>query len=246
MGTWGVALFSDDLAADVRSDFRELVAESNSASKATKALSAEYKESLADPNESSVFWLALAATQWELGVLELKVKSKALRIINDGTELGRWAEDKKLMQQRAAVLIELKEKLSSPQPAPKKLRRVRKAASKHEIGEILSYQLKSGRLALFRVIGHHTDKGGRFDICELLDWVGNDLPSVEQMSKIGIRREANKRAISQFVLGEPQGKGKDRLVDLNLKTAPTQTPERYTAFPWRFLDQLLDNIFEMD
>src|SRR5262245_60405280 len=126
MGTWGAALFSDDLAADVREDFRELIAEGNSASKATKTLSAEYKESLADPEESLIFWLALAATQWDLGVLESKVKAKALRIIKDGAELERWAEDKKLMQRRAGVLVKLKEKLSSPQPTPKKIRQVSK------------------------------------------------------------------------------------------------------------------------
>ena len=65
MGTWGIALFSDDLAADVRDDFKELLGDGYSPAEATDILIRQYKDVLDDEDESPVFWLALAATQWK-------------------------------------------------------------------------------------------------------------------------------------------------------------------------------------
>ena len=42
MGTWGVGLFSDDLAADLRGDFRDLISEGLSSSAAVDKLLAEW------------------------------------------------------------------------------------------------------------------------------------------------------------------------------------------------------------
>jgi len=67
MGAWGVAIFSDDLAADIRSDFRELIGDGLTPSEATDLLKAEYASSLFDPHEMPVFWIALALTQ-RLGI----------------------------------------------------------------------------------------------------------------------------------------------------------------------------------
>ena len=41
MGTWGVAIFSDDLAADIRGDFRELIGDGLTPSEATARHKAE-------------------------------------------------------------------------------------------------------------------------------------------------------------------------------------------------------------
>ena len=85
MGTWGTGLFDDDLAADVRDDFRELVAEGLTLDKATDHLLREYSGAVLDSDEGPVFWLALADTQWKLGRLDKRVKSEALRVISDGS-----------------------------------------------------------------------------------------------------------------------------------------------------------------
>jgi hypothetical protein len=58
MGTWGTGLYSDDLAADLRGDFRDLLGEGVPASVAVDRLMSEYAESLrreAGPRRVSQF-----------------------------------------------------------------------------------------------------------------------------------------------------------------------------------------------
>jgi len=65
MGTWGTGIFADDLAADVRDEFTDLIGDGLSAAAATKRLVTESSEEIED--EPTVFWIALAATQWKIG-----------------------------------------------------------------------------------------------------------------------------------------------------------------------------------
>ncbi len=154
MGTWGVGLFSDDLAADIRNDFRDLIGEGNTAAEATNRLQAEYATSLTDPEEASVFWLALAVAQWNLGRIEESVRQKALEIIDSKRDLARWTTPKE-QRQRATVLAKIRAQLVSPAPPPKSVRRPIKGINDWEIGEIIALRLLSGRLTLLRTSGHH-------------------------------------------------------------------------------------------
>ena len=92
MGTWGTGLFSDDLAADVREGFRDLIGEGLTTEAAVSRLLREYKSSLRDPGEESVFWLALADTGWRLGRLDDAILNNALRVIDSGQDLARWED----------------------------------------------------------------------------------------------------------------------------------------------------------
>ena len=80
----GPALFSDDLACDVRDDYRELLEDQVSDSEATRRILEQYAGSLADPDEASVVWLGLAVTQSKVGRLETSVRDEALRVIDSG------------------------------------------------------------------------------------------------------------------------------------------------------------------
>jgi hypothetical protein len=243
MGTWGVSIFADDLASEVRDNFRDLVAEGKSPAEATEILHRQYKETIADKNDSAVFWLSLAATQWELGRLEQSVKKKALEILDKGADLETWLDDPKSFEKRKAVLASLRNRLLTPPPQQKKLRKTDKSDHNYEIGEALSYKLKSGDLALFRVIGHHLDKGGKFAVVELLDWKGKEAPGQEEIAKLAVRKEANARGYSQFMLGAAKAKERDRITRIGIKTTPAQTPEGYAIFPSKYLDQLLESVF---
>jgi hypothetical protein len=68
MGAWGPAIFSDDTACDVREDYKDCLGDGLTPSEATDRILLEWKESLEDFDEQSVVWLALAATQWKLGL----------------------------------------------------------------------------------------------------------------------------------------------------------------------------------
>ena len=246
MGAWGVAVFSDDLAVDLREDFRDLIGEGLSSSQAVDKLIVEYASSLEDGDEQPVFWIALAATQWKLGRLEERTRKEALRVIDTGQDLQRW-DDSKDRQKRAAVLQKVREQLLTPPPPPKRVPRTVKGANEWPVGEVVGLRLKSGRWTLLRAIGHHEDKGGRYAVCELLDWVGDELPTAERVAELGIKREANLRGISQFLFQDPiKAKDQARIKRLGFQTAPAQSCDGYTALVWPYVDRQLKELFGLE
>jgi hypothetical protein len=247
MGIRGVAIFSDDLAADIRSEFRELLGDGLTPAEATVRLQAEYASSLDDPDEMPVFWLALALTQWKLGRVEESVRRQAVRIIDDGADLARW--DDATRPRRAAVLAKARAELMSEPPRAKRVPRTVREANAWQVGETIGFQLLSGRWTLLRVIGHHADRGGRFAICELLGWVGAELPSGEhalsdRIAKLETVRSKSSGGVSQFLFQEPRGaKEKARIVRLGASTPPQQEPGGFTVLAWPIVDRSFEEIF---
>jgi len=245
MGTWGVAIFSDDLAADLRSDFRDLIGDGLTATEATERLLAEYASSVEDSDEMPVFWIALAITQWKLGRLEDRTKQMALQVIDNGTDLARW-DNPGDRAKREVVLAKTREELLSVPPPAKRIPRTIKESNDWQIGELIGFKLLSGRWTPFRVIGHHTDKGGRFAICEILDWVDDQLPTPERIAGLPIRRDKSLNGISQFMFQQPKKK-KDqvRVVRMGCSSTPQQTKGGYTAIVWPHVDRQLELIFDL-
>jgi hypothetical protein len=179
MGTFGTAIFSEDFACDIRDEFKELIGEGLTPEQATNDLVSSNADSLNDPDEATVFWLALAAIQWKTGRLLDSVKEKAIGIIEDGSDLERWKleGDKKVVAEREKQLQRLKENILSPQPSPKKIGKAFKHFTPFEVGDVVAYSHSSGNFALMRVIGLYTDNGGCRPTCELLDYFQSSIPS---------------------------------------------------------------------
>jgi len=120
MGAWGTALFSDDTARDVRDSYIDLVGDGLTGPEATKALLREWAASLDDPDESPVFWLALAATQWRCGRLESHVLQQALNVIDSGSDFSRkvvgWSLDRTLASRLAMEALE--KAIATREPLP--------------------------------------------------------------------------------------------------------------------------------
>ena len=243
MGAWGVAVFSDDFAADLRSDFRYLIGEGLTSAEAVDRLKIEYASSIEDSDEMPVFWIALAYSQWKLGRLEERTKQEALRVIESGQDLARW-DDTAYRKKRIAVLEKVRSDLLSPQPAPKRVPRTIISANDWSIGEVIAFRLLSGKKTLMRVIGHHGDKGGRSAVCELLDWVGNEIPDLKTISTLPFKKEENRRGISQFLFQEPRKKNdQSRIERLGLISTPAQKLGGYTALVWPYVDKMLEDLF---
>jgi hypothetical protein len=243
MGAWGVAVFSDDLAADLRGEFRDLIGDGLTSTEAVNKLVAEYKSSLEDSDEASVFWIALASIQWKLGRLEERTKKNALHVIDTGQDLERWdlPDERK---KRSAVLAKVRKELLSPVPAPKRVPRNIKEANDWSVGDVVGLRLLSGKWTLMRVVGHHADKGGRFAVCELLDWVGNEPFPKEAIGKMSVRRSQGAYDISQFLFQEPRKKkDKARVLRLGVVSKPGQKCGGFTALPWQFVDRQLKELF---
>ena len=244
MGTWGVAVFSDDLAADVRADFRDLIGEGLSSTQAIEKLLAMHASALKDDDERAVFWISLALSQWKLGRLEERTKQEALSLIASGQDLRRW-DGSKDRKKRLAVLEQARKQLLQPQPPPKRVTRKIKAANDWQVGEVVGLRLQSGNWTLIRAIGHHSDKGGRFAVCELLDWIGKELPPENAVSELPIKLPpAPHTAVAQFMLAEARKKqDQARLQRLDIVSTPTQKPGSFLVLAWPKLDRILEEWF---
>lgn len=144
MGAWGVLLYQDDVAEEVRDSYIDLIKNGKTSQEATDELMADYEFEIANPEDGPIFWFALADTQWSYGRLLDFVKDKALLHIRDGADLIRWeAEGPKPALRRRAVLEKLQEKLLSPMPKEKKFGKSRLFRCEWSYGDVYAYQMKS-------------------------------------------------------------------------------------------------------
>jgi hypothetical protein len=207
MSASGTGIFDDDVACDVRTQFRELLAEGKSPAQATRAVLRDWQEALEDEEDGPVIWLALAATQCRHGCLEPRVKARALAVIDDGSDLEHWRAtgDSGLVRSRAAVLQRLRARLVTPPvstwpPARPKPRREppRLPKSAWPLGEVIAYRLRSGRYILLHVCDHlGSDRVGYAPMCAVCNWRGKRLPPAERIQKLPYKTK-------QYPFGERQ------------------------------------------
>ena len=74
MGAWGIGLYQDDVAEDVREDYKSYLREGLNNEQAYEKIFIQYKEVINDSEDGPIFWFALADTMWELGKLNNEVK----------------------------------------------------------------------------------------------------------------------------------------------------------------------------
>jgi hypothetical protein len=206
MGTAGPAIFSDDLACDIRSEFRELIGDGFSPQEATDKIIADYTQSgtPTDPDEGPTFWIALAATQWKCGRLLDSVKAKALASIAPDLERWRASADgdakmiSKLVAGRQAALEKFKAQMLSPQPKATKIKKTYHDRTDWEIGHLVSYRLTSGRSIVLRVIGVEEHRKSRIALCDIAQWVGEQLPSAVELTNMARWRDVRFDPVEPF------------------------------------------------
>jgi tetratricopeptide (TPR) repeat protein len=204
MGTWGAAIFADDMACDVRDGWRDLIADEVGAAEATDRILLDWQRTTADPDEGPVFWLALAAAQAATGSLQERVKQSALTIIDTGAGLARWQRQPKLLRRRQAVLAKLKAQLLGPQSAPTRVRPWKPPVASFNTGEAFSYLLDNGALALLRVYQVvREESGGTCAWLEILDFAGTAVPHALDVARLPGRLLARSNFFTQgYVLVE--------------------------------------------
>ena len=151
MGTWGPAIFADDDAEDLRDEYRHILADAQSDGAATAAAVAEYGAAFDRLDATTPFWLALALIQWKLGRLDARVRTAALRIIDDGIDLAKWT-DSPVRNKRAAALATARATIASPPPAARSMPKpLPLQLPGWEFSEVVGYRMPNGRLVLL----HH-------------------------------------------------------------------------------------------
>ena len=254
MGTCGTAIFADDVAADVRDHWRRLVADGLAPDQATGRLESAWSDSLQDPDEEPVFWLALAAAQWETGRLLDRVRSAALEIIDTGGDLERWEEPAD-RRRRTKVLENLRAKLVGPQRRPVKLRRPHVQTTMFEPGDVFSYRRADGKIALFRVSGiESSGTRDRSPFVELLDFDGDEPPDKRELARLPGRIDprAPKGSRDQSTLGyilldrprHPEPRDRIEILAKGLPPKPSYPYHRpqQVYIEWSDLDAELDRV----
>lgn len=256
MGAWGTAIFSDDLASDIKEEFRLKIGLGKSVELAVQELKDEHKEELEDDEENIVFWLALASTQWKLGRLQEEVKSKAINIIEDGTDLKRWSEEEADYKKRGKVLEKLKQQLLSKQPEAKKIAVPFIAGTRMEVGDLIKYKHQNGKFAIFRVLRIKQDhRGDRYPQVEFLNYFVEETPDLEISESL--IRKSEPSIDSDFDAVKPSGtyyigsSGKrdsepwNRLEKIGTQTKPsTEFTGSISLVWWKNLDDFISKLFE--
>jgi len=143
VGAWGPAIFSDDVAADIREDWRLHIGDGLSPEAATTRIIEQYADAVKDQDEAGVVWLALAVSQWRTGRLLPEVQARAIEVIDNGADLRRWeSADPKTRRARAQVLAKTRDQLLSPPPETKRIPRRRRSRTPYGAGDVLRYDLR--------------------------------------------------------------------------------------------------------
>ena len=198
MSVWGVGIYQNDTAADIKSHYLSLL---------SKGLSDEaaFQELLdlgiaEDCDDGSLFWMALADTQWKNGRLTDTVKNRALTAIAEEKTDELFASfGEKALVRRKTVLEELKNKLTSEQPERKIIRAKKAYICDWDDGDVYALKLTSrtaeeyhvsNRYLMFHKIGEYTwndfSSPNHVNAVVRIKITSNDLlpSSIEEMDRL--------------------------------------------------------------
>lgn len=143
MGTWGTAIYSSDIASDVRNACKEIFA-FYTVEEGNNIILSEFKDIVEQSyidNEYASFWYALADWQWKHGMLTDDIRNKTLELLEDYAGIDEWIEDGNLKdaEKRKKILAALKTQLNLPQPQYKKPK-ISLVRPKHKPGDIIIFK----------------------------------------------------------------------------------------------------------
>ena len=202
MGAWGVGLYQDDVACDIKEEYinrLKIMGQTNI--EATEELIEGNEDYFYDEEDGPVSWFALADTQWRYGRLLPEVKDIAIKLIKEEIDLERWKEDEKQYEKRKEVLNKLMEKLNSPQPPEKKISKRKLIKAQWEKGDVVLYQLTNEKVkdskwynkyVLFRVLCVTKTNIGSLpreysneqNVIAYYNWVGNAEPDLSIIKEL--------------------------------------------------------------
>lgn len=142
MASWGVGIFQNDAADDVKYDYRCKLRLGKSDEEALNEILEENKHIIDDEDEMFDFWFGLAKVLWDYGRLCEEVKEKALELIKSGEDLKRW-ETETEKRKRKIALDKLTETLCSEMPERKKVSLWKAYISPWKKGDVFLYKFCS-------------------------------------------------------------------------------------------------------
>lgn len=124
MGTWGVSVSANDLAQDLKDEYRAAFFY-NDVPTALEKIDAYVRREIGDETDEDQwadYIYSLADFMWKKGILTTERKSKALEMISTGYGLEIWAESgDKVLAARKAALRKFEEQLIDSMPEKKRI-----------------------------------------------------------------------------------------------------------------------------
>lgn len=202
MGCWGDKLYQNDMAQDLKDEYRTYLKLGYSDLEVEDMMIDSFEEYIDDGYDKE-FWLVLADQEYKLGRLSKKVKKKALSYLKN--------VDKK-------ELVALKARLNSEPLPRKKMRKFYMSRPIWNVGDILLYKITDeclfdknkdseyiGKYILFQVtatsrynIGYlqKDEFYNEYAIVTLYDWIGDNIPTEEEISKLEFKKRKNLEAMT--------------------------------------------------
>jgi hypothetical protein len=168
MGSWNTGVFGNDLASDVRGEYRELLEDGTLDAEALQQVLRNFAHDMDDPDNGTCFWTGLAAAQMEVGRLDPAVRDRTVAVIDAGGDLHMW-DDTGLANKRGAVLAKLRGQLLGPQKAAVKVRAPRRVLCPVQAGDVFFLNLEDGRKARLRTLAVWSHRRGDFPTVQMID-----------------------------------------------------------------------------
>jgi hypothetical protein len=168
MGSWNTGVFGNDLATDVRGEYRELLEDGTPDADALREVLRNFANDVDDPDDGTCFWTGLAAAQMELGRLDPAVRDRTVTVIDAGGDLHMW-EEAGFANKRRAVLAKLRGRLLGPQKAAVKVRPPRRVPCPVQAGDVFLLTLQDGRTARLRTLAVEPHRLGDIPLVEMID-----------------------------------------------------------------------------
>lgn len=197
MGFWGSGLYANDTTSDVRDSYMECLMDQMSDQDAYDKIMEKFSEYFDDEDEGPLVWYALADTQWKVGRLLPEVKEKALYWIENNGGLDPWQDTPCKGKGWLKTLDKLREKLNSPMPKRKNVRRPDTSyANPWNLYDVYAYQFHgkeseergvAGKYMVLQKIGEgipFTNLKTVVMRLQVFDRIFDELPSLDDLNNV--------------------------------------------------------------
>lgn len=146
MGAWGVGLYQDDYASDLKNTISLVCKIPMDGSRLLAVLWKMQCDAGIDSDDECTFWLVVADQFERRGIACSEAIAKALAVIDDGHDIRRMQGLKqKYVDKRQHMLLELADRLRSPRPERPKPAAKKPAEYVVEVGDIYAYPTMEGK-----------------------------------------------------------------------------------------------------
>lgn len=258
MSAWGIELFDNDFALDLKTDFIEMLGTGMTIDDIEEQL---FKNAPVEADEDEcIFWSVLAFLEWEYGLLNDYVKNKAKYIIKNRPDDKLFLDNQKKVK-RKMVLENLYRKLDTINPKAKKIKPTFVYRTAWNVGDIYCIEINKQYVYIHIVGVNRINKkieclSPDYVYIKVFDIVSHELLTIKAFNrklfrlkykKLSTDKKKNNYVEQIWCLGKREQKSfeKDIIYIGNKKTKTLSTDSVSIYYQFKVLKQTLKNLFEL-